>query len=162
MAGYIFNLNSYEALQNYASYGVYATILKEPTKQGRWARYHEATFADYCTMKEGDNVYFFFDRRIYGVGELTVVQGDCKFCNFPDACLPRKFDYQHVHQLLLWDEGKNSIRQRWLCVFKPSPYFFKTGLDMDDVLSSNPTAFKMLRVFWKVSLSSSTTAKTKL
>jgi len=151
MAGYIFNLNSYEALQNYASYGVYATILKEPTKQGRWPRYHEATFADYCTMKKGDNVYFFFDRRIYGVGELTVVQGDCKFCNFPDACLPRKFDYQHVHPHLLWDEGERSVGQRWLCVFKPSPYFFKTGLDMDDVLSSNPTAFKMLRVFWKVS-----------
>jgi hypothetical protein len=151
MAGYIFNLNSYEALQNYASYGVYATILKEPTKQGQWARSHLPTFADYCTMKDGDNVYFFHKRIIYGLGELINVKGDCKFCNFPDACLPNQFAYQHVHPHLLWDEGERSVGQRWLCVFKPSPHFFKTGVDIDDALSSNPTAFKMLRVFWKVS-----------
>jgi hypothetical protein len=33
----------------------------------------------------------------------------------------------------------------------PDPYFFKTGIDMDDILSSNPPAFRMLRVFWKLS-----------
>lgn len=32
-------------------------------------------------------------------------------------------------------------------MFKSSPYFFKNGVDMDDVLSSDPDAFKMLRVF---------------
>jgi hypothetical protein len=38
-----------------------------------------------------------------------------------------------------------------MCLFKPSPSFLGRGLDMDDVLSSNPAAFRMLRAFWKVS-----------
>lgn len=150
MAGYIFNLNSVDALMRYVSNGVYATVLPQQPS-GRWLSYQEATFADYSTMKPGDNVYFFIDRKIYGIGELVSIEEDCKFCNFPDACLPRSFDYVQLKPLLLWDEGDYSVKQRWLCVFKPSPYFFTKGIDMDDALSSNPSAFKMLRAFWKVS-----------
>lgn len=38
---------------------------------------------------------------------------------------------------------------RWICLFEPSPYFFHNGVDMDDVLASNPSAFRTLRAFWK-------------
>lgn len=149
MAGYLFGLDSVESLYLYAKNGVYSTKLPSPS--GLWRAPQEGTFADYVTMKEGDNVYFFIQRNIFGIGELVNVQNDCKFCNFPDASYPKPVKYSVVQDRLLWDEGEFSKDQRWLCLFKPSPYFFSNGIDMDDVLSSNPAAFKMLRAFWKLS-----------
>lgn len=149
MAGYLFSLDSLESLDLYVKNGVYSTKL--PTPSNSWGRPQEGTFADYVTMKEGDNVYFFIQRKIYGIGELVNVQDDCRYCNFPDASHPRPMDYSVVENQLLWDEGEFSKDQRWLCLFKPSPYFFCNGIDMDDVLSSNPAAFKMLRVFARLS-----------
>jgi hypothetical protein len=102
-------------------------------------------------MKPGDNVYFFIKRKIYGIGKLIEIGGECKFFNFPHAAIPESYDYMEVKEQLLWDEGEISVRQRCICVFVPDPYFFKEGVDMDDVLSSNPNAFKMLRAFWKLS-----------
>jgi hypothetical protein len=149
MPGYLFNLDKVKSLEMYINSGVYSTKLSDPS--GSWKRHHEATFADYATMKTGDNVYFFIDRKIYGIGELVDVDGDCKFCNFPNASSPRAVEYNEVKPVLLWDEGQFSKDQRWLCTFKPSPCFFSDGIDMDDVLTSNPGAFKMLRAFWKLS-----------
>jgi len=149
MAGYLFNLDTVESLEMYIKNGIYSTKLSDP--DGLWKRHHEATFADYATMKSGDNIYFFIDRKIYGVGELVDVNGECKFCNFPEASQPSSVNYSEVKDNLLWDEGEYSNNQRWLCLFKPSPFFFKDGIDMDDMLASNPRSFKMLRAFWKVS-----------
>ncbi|NLY74720.1 MAG: hypothetical protein GX075_05395 [Firmicutes bacterium] len=149
MAGYVVNLNSLDSLQTYIFNGVYATILSAP--RNYWAVHHEATFADYVSMKPGDNIYFFINRKIYGIGELVAIGDDCKFLNYPKANIPSNFDYNAEKSNLLWDEGKQSVNQRWLCVFKPNPYFFKYGIDMDEVLASNPSKFRMLRVFWKVS-----------
>lgn len=150
MSGYLINLDSLDSLKLYIENGVYATKISPPTR-GYWTPSHEGTFADYATMHAGDNIYFFIKRKIYGIGELVNLNGDCKFVNFPEASWPRDFEYEKKKRYLLWDEGDFSINQRWLCVFKPSPHFFIQGIDMDDVLSSNPSAFKMLRVFWGVS-----------
>jgi len=150
MAGYIINLNSINSLGLYIENGVYATKLSAP-RNGRWRVHHEGTFADYATMKPGDNIYFFIQRNIYGIGSLVELAGDCKFLNFPKASQPVMFDYGNIQPSLLWDEGPESVNQRWLCVFQPSPYFFKNGIDMDDVLASNPSYFRMLRAFWKLS-----------
>ncbi len=149
MAGYIFSLDSLHSLDIYTRNGVYATKLSVPT--GSWMAHHEGTFADYATMREGDNVYFFINRRIYGIGKLTKIRGHCKFFNYPEASKPRLLPYQVVKPQLLWDENEISVNQRCICTFVPDPYFFRSGIDMDDVLSSNPTAFKMLRAFWKLS-----------
>lgn len=102
-------------------------------------------------MRAGDNIYFFIQRKIYGIGKLTNLGSDCKFFNFPEAAQAKTFPYSQVREQILWDEGEISIDQRCICVFEPDPYFFMSGVDMDDVLSSNPGAFKMLRVFWKLS-----------
>lgn len=154
MAGYIFNLNDENALKMYIENGVYATILKQQPN-GRWKTYQESTFADYVTMKPGDNVYFFINRKIYGIGKLIEIEKDkakdCKFLNFPEANNPSIYEYTSIKGQLLWDEGQNSPQQRWICLFKPYPYFFKKGIDMDDVLISSPERFKMLRAFWKLS-----------
>lgn len=142
-------LKTVESLENYSLNGVYSTIISIP--RGHWQGHHEGTFADFATMKPGDNIYFFKDRKIYGIGELVDVNGDCKYLNYPNANIPQKFTYEDVKNDLLWDEGEFSINQRWLCVFKPSPFFFKEGIDMDEALSSNPSKFRNLRAFWKLS-----------
>jgi len=149
MAGFLINLDSLDALKMYIENGVYATKLSEPS--GFWRSHHEGTFADYVTMKPKDNVYFFIKRKIYGIGELVAVGGDCKYCNFPRASIPERILYSDIREQLLWDEGSHSVNQRWICLFKAAPHFFAGGVDMDDVLMSNPVAFKMLRAFWKVS-----------
>ncbi len=151
MAGYIFSLDSLDSLHLYTRNGVYGTKLKLSIPFRSWRASHEGTFADYATMRAGDSIYFFIQRKIYGIGNLINVGSDCKFFNFPDASRPQLFPYAAVAERLLWDEGEVSVNQRCICFFEPDPYFFRLGIDMDDVLSSNPDAFKMLRAFWKLS-----------
>jgi len=102
-------------------------------------------------MKEGDNIYFFRQRNVYGIGKLVNLKIDCKFFNFPNAAVPNLFSYDDVEDLLLWDEGEHSVNQRCICVFEPDPLFFVAGIDMDDVLASDEGRFRMLRVLQGVS-----------
>lgn len=149
MAGYIINLDNVNALKECIKNGIYSTRLSPPS--GFWRPQHEGTIADYLTMREGDNIYFFINRNIYGIGKLINISQDCKYLNFPEANKPNSFSYNDKKDFLLWDTGEDSINKRFICLFEPAPHFFITGVDMDDVLSSNPAAFKMLRAFWKVS-----------
>lgn len=146
MAGYLFLLDSEDALSSCIERGCYATKITEP--RGYWSVAAEATFGDYVTMKPGDDVYFFIKRTIYGVGKLVRVSGDCRHLNFPDASSPTAFTDDQVNAVALVP-GDDSARQRWVCFFEPSPHFFRRGVDMDDMLSSNPSAFRMLRAMWK-------------
>jgi hypothetical protein len=145
MAGYLFTLSDYESYLNCAEIGVYGTILKPPF----WYLHHEGTIGDYATMQPGDNVYFFKDRKIYGIGELINIRLDCKFMNFPDAGKPEVPSFNQISNQVLLDNGEISTQERFICTFKPSPHFFVAGVDMDDMLSSNPSAFRNLRVMWK-------------
>lgn len=155
MAGYVFSLNDITALEFCVERGVYSTNLSSPTlkkdKSLVWKAHHEGTFADYFSMKSGDNIYFFHDRKLYGIGELTNINFDCKFSNYPNSLDPHIPDYANIKNNLLLDTGKSSVNNRCICTFKPSPNFFRNGIDIDDVLSSNPNGFKILRSFWKLS-----------
>ncbi|MGP4060238.1 hypothetical protein [Halobacillus sp. H74] len=150
MAGYIFNLDSEDSLRSIIDTGVYSTKLNVP-KNGIWNIPIEGTFADYLSMKNGDNVYFFLNRKVYGIGKLINIGIDCKYLNFPEADFPSGVDYKSIRKHLLLDNGVESVNNRFICTFEPSPYFFSTGIDMDDVLASNPKSFRMLRAFWKLS-----------
>lgn len=155
MAGYIFALNNIEALSRMIENGVYSTNLSEPKyiksqNKHQWGSHHEATFGDYFSMKEGDNVYFFIKRKIYGVGELISIDNESAILNYPEALNPSLKEYKDISNYILYDNN-NSIDNRLICIFKPSPYFFKQGIDMDDALLSNPDSFRMLRAFWKLS-----------
>lgn len=150
MAGYLFLLNDPAALDECVVTGRYATRIGEPSR-GYWSVAAEGTLADYVTMRPGDNVYFFIKRRIYGIGELIDVGGSCRHLNFPGASAPRTFEADELGQTALLSGSDDSPSQRWVCFFRPSPHFFTQGVDMDDVLSSNPSAFRMLRAMWKVS-----------
>ena len=149
MAGYLFNLGDAFSIEDVIAPGVYSTLMKAPT--GYWRKEAEATFADFVTMKPGDHVYFFQQRVVYGVGELVAVGPDCKYCNFPGASVPEPVQYGETRARLLVDHGSASVDQRWLCTFRPAPHFFRRGVDMDDLLASNPMAFRILRANWKVS-----------
>lgn len=154
MAGYMFTLDTVEALHRCVESGVYSTFISEPGE--RWGNPAEGTFADYATMEPGDNVYFFIDRRIYGIGELVDLGGDCRYQNYPGASSPRPIEDQQRAQMLVDDgEGRTDAGrtrvQRWTCVFRPAPEFFVEGVDMDDALSSEPSAFRILRAIWKLS-----------
>ena len=159
MAGYLIALGkkNIESLHKCASRGVYSTIVSEPSTYksglGFWDAPQEGTFCDYATMKEGDNVFFFIDRKIYGIGRLcNISEQDCKFSNYPGACEPIIHSYKKKKRLMLLDEPwKETKTQRWVCTYQPDPYFFIEGVDMDDALSSNPDAFNMIRVFSGVS-----------
>src|SRR5205807_8609465 len=66
MAGYIFGLDNLNSLLLYTRHGAYGTKLSPPSTS--WMAHHEGTFADYATMKVGDNIYFFIQRIIYVIG----------------------------------------------------------------------------------------------
>jgi len=111
MAGYIINLNSINSLELYIENGVYATKLSAP-RNGRWLVHHEGTFADYATVKPGDNIYFFIQRNIYGIGSLVELAGDCKFLNFPNASQPEGVNYGGIQPYLLWEELMKLVLER--------------------------------------------------
>lgn len=123
------NLLKEAAMKDCVKNGIYATYIK--TKSGGS---YLGTRADFLGMRKGDNIYFFFNRCIYGIGEIVDIEETCAFFNPNDDAL--------------YDFGDND-RYPFFCLFKSSPHFFKNGVDMDDVLTSNPDAFKMLRVFHK-------------
>lgn len=150
MAGYIFALGKNDPLSIYkrcARDGVYSTNIFLTKSLAPF----EGTLADYSTMKEGDNIYFFFERKIYGIGILKNIEKDCKYSNYWGSSIPKQFNYDDIKNHLLVNHGHQSINNRWICCFVPSPHFFKKGVDMDDILSYKPNTFKMLRAFWKTS-----------
>lgn len=150
MAGYIFSLNSLDSLHDCIRNGIYSTNLTQP-RSNLWKLHHEGTFADYCSMKSGDNIYFFIRRKIYGIGELININGDCKFFNYPQASLPSVLEFADIQNQMILNNSEHNVNNRCICLFQPSPNFFLNGIDMDDVLSSNPKSFRMLRAFWKLS-----------
>lgn len=150
MAGYIFLLNELSDLDLQTSSGTYSTNMVNPIG-GFWSTPMESTIADYVTMKEGDNIYFFTKRKIYGIGELVKIKGKVLSENFPESFLPKHFDYSTIKNKLLLDRGSKSAINRLVCFFRLSPHFFRAGVDMDDVLSSSPDKFKMLRLIQQVS-----------
>lgn len=151
MAGYIMTMSKYELIENCIEMGVYSTYI-HLKNVGLWLTHHEGTYADYLGMKSGDKLYFFCERKLYGIGELTEINNlDCKFLNYPNALLPQNQRYKDIKEEMLISKSEENLENRVLCSFKPSPAFFKEGIDMDDVLASNPDKFKMLRALWKLS-----------
>src|SRR4051812_45867121 len=128
-AGFVMTMDSLESVQRCTKDGVYGTVRKQP--DGFWGGPGYGTFADYASMCPGDNIYFFHDRQLYGVGELVEVAGACAHLNYPAASLPHPVDYEDVKRELLYDIDERSVLQRWICTFGPSPAFFEQGVDMD-------------------------------
>lgn len=149
MAGYIMTLDNVDSLIECITKGVYSTKFGS-INHGRWDTAKEGTFADYYSMKRDDNIFFFIKRKIYGIGRLVDIGGDCKYLNYSGAGDPINYSVAEYHSrdpLVDWDNPGN----RCICFFKPHPFFFKKSVDMDEALSSAPSKFKMLRAMWKLS-----------
>lgn len=131
--------------------GTYSTrlMLQNDTKNGLWSRPKEATFADYLGMREGDYIFFFFDRKIYGIGKLKSIGGDCKAWGYLGANEPKVPAKKRVEEtrLIPTIEAEN----RCVCFFEPSPGLLCDAIDMDEALMSYPDAFRALRVVENVS-----------
>ena len=149
MAGYIFTIDNIDTLKEIIAEGVYSTRLKVNTSS--WGIHHEGTFADYLSMKEGDNIYFFHKRKLYGIGILKNINNQCFCLNFPGADYPTVYQYTSLYNQMILNKNEDNLNNRIICTFEPYPNFFEEGIDMDEVLASNPLAFKMLRAMWKVS-----------
>lgn len=155
MAGYVFAIGGdTEIIRTCAERGIYSTRLNSLT-----SRPFEATLADYISMKPGDNVYFFSDRKIYGIGELVAVGPDCKYSNFPDSSACESVAYADVKDDLLVDFGSDSIWYRWLCTFKAAPYFLKKASTLMRYWSISQTHSKCFVLFGRSLLSNSAMKK---
>lgn len=143
-AGYLFSVANKGPgiIEQIVREGTYAVLTST-----KWTNPVASTLGDYLTMKPGDNVYFFSDRTIYGIGEIVDVlgNGDGAFQLFQGATSKKA----NPPDSSIICEGEKRRIKRWAIVFKPSPFFFTEGVDMDDLLLSNPDAFKSLRTFWE-------------
>lgn len=152
MAGYVMTLNKdnfIEVLRECVTNGRYSTNFLVPNNT-KTMMIVEATFADYFTMKPNDNIYFFGDRQIYGIGKIVEINNECKFLNYIGASTLHSFtqeEFQNIEHLL----PNSNANNRCFCVFEGDPYFFIRGVDMDEALVSNPPAFRMLRAMQNVS-----------
>lgn len=95
------------------------------------------TLADYLGMKTGDDIFFFTERKIYGIGRLVkIADTDCRFRISPTDLEKKPLT-----------EERNPDIHKFTCTFEPAPYFFKNGVDMDEVLTFSPEKIKSLRFF---------------
>lgn len=106
---------------------------------------------DPVPAKPGDNVYFFSQRKVYGIGEIVETARDVIVAENHSGVTSGKAYVQEPNDFgPLVDNGYHEDKiQRWVIAFQPAPYFFATGIDMDDLLASNEEAIKILRVFWR-------------
>lgn len=96
MAGYVFAVSK-ESWNDFCSenlkhghFSPYTPQITEELQNNNRSRKSlnkviSAVFGDMITMKPGDNVYFFSNRKIYGIGELVCVGNDCKYDNYLNA-----------------------------------------------------------------------------
>ena len=142
-------LDNEDSLEECIETGMYSTVF--PKQNGKyWSIPAEGTFADYGSMKAGDSIFFFIKRKIYGIGKLINIKRECRYLNYIHADEPRSItDKQYKDLLPLMEDGNGD--NRCICFFRPSPFFFKRSVDMDEALASNPSKFRMLRAMWKLS-----------
>ena len=145
MAGYLFTLSNEASLQETIRKGRYSTLMAPGWSSSTWG-----TFGDYLTMRSGDSVYFFSNRKVYGIGCIECIVPGCPVLEVYDGATSKgrvTGSLSGSVHLIERSSGDDDKVCRWLIAFTPSPFFFQKGIDMDDLLSSNPKAFRSLRVF---------------
>lgn len=125
--------------------GIYSTNinLAGDTADGTWAKTKEAAFADYFSMRAGDYLFFFFDRKIYGVGQLVNICNDCKYWGYEGANRPVVYTEERIADTRLTDTI--TPQNRCVSFFTPIEYF-TYAVDMDEALMAYPSSFKSIRV----------------
>ena len=163
MAGYIFLLardGVEESLKTIVKSGCFSPNIPLPKDNAAsqlWTKEAIGAFGDLITIGEGDKVFFFSERTVYGCGKaVSLHQDSCILKNYPNAS--RAYYAEEQNDLFLVDSlsprfsvGDKYKGNRWFVTFEPDPFFFQDGVDMDDLLGFAPTKIRMLRVIEKVS-----------
>jgi len=153
MAGYFFLLgkiqddngvitSAKDILRELAQDGTYSTNLKLTDDTKKWSRTKVSIFADFFGMKENDYVFFFTDRKIYGVWRMINICGDCKYWSFQGANRIIYDNDSYIKTRLVEDLDPNN---RCICFFEPLECY-SYAIDMDEALTTYPNSFKSLRV----------------
>ena len=137
MAGFVIAISkdSKDAMIEAMEHGIFG--MRFPSKVSIWQK----IYADYMTMAAGNHIYLFSDRMLYGVGRLINIKNECRFWNIDKEY--RRENCIHNGKMV-W--GNEEII-RCFFIFEPAPYFFKNGIDMDELLHGNPPEMKMLPAF---------------
>ena len=145
MAGFIISLSKDAELNRVLEEGNFASNVT--TEENGIIKFNPlifySTLADYLSVKENDNVYFFQNRLIYGIGRIVKKANSCVFKNYED-CFSDNIEKNNTREFLTQEKNVN---QRWVFLFEPSPKYFLNGVDMDDVLKYRPNSFRMIRAF---------------
>lgn len=149
MAGFIFSIANADGIRGVESCiynGIFSARVPLDLGSSMSRQVVASVLCDYLSMQSGDNVYFLSKRKIYGIGKLVAIPGcnNCILKNYPSAHQLSTFSSIPENESPL---AENDPSYRWLCFFEPEGQFFKTGVDMDDVLGYRPQSFRMLRAF---------------
>lgn len=150
MAGYIMTLSATESEINRqtgsanerkrkAKYQKYLDIVKDGLYATHITNSRTKTVveADFLGMRPGDNIYFFFDRNIYGVGTIKSFS--------PDTTVFKNIKIDDIDSPLPTESFP------FIISFESDPMFFRKGVDTDDVLNASPNIVYALRFFQKKS-----------
>ena len=145
MAGFIFSISSTTGNNGVAACinkGIFSAKVPADLGSTMSRQVVSSVLCDYISMKPGDNVYFLSKRKIYGVGKLVAIgeTGSCVTKNYPSAHNLVSFANIPAEETPL---DENDPTYRLICYFHPEGQFFRKGVDMDDVLSYRPSAFRM-------------------
>jgi hypothetical protein len=163
MPGFIFTLresseNTKRVLQQALLSGAFAYEIQDTKKIGAGAL--SGTLADFCSVCNGDNIYFFENRKIYGVGVIETSEESPlpAYQNFGCAYLwpanPKNIKESNIpapREYLMSTQATHGFLTPWLVFFSAYAFdgkengFFRNGVDMDDVLEYKPESFKALR-----------------
>jgi len=154
VAGIIINLGAGDALDRYRGCGAYSTILhrKGYTRKG-WGTAGEATIADYLSVTEGDQVFLFSRRFIYGIGNVVRLPGAraAALSNYPQSWDLR---IRFGGKALWCNEPDDLADHPFVIFFEPSPHWFPNGVDMDEVLAADSHGYVASLPFFSGSASS--------
>lgn len=149
MAGFLIVFDNMDSLHNCIEERSYATYITPPSKP-TWSDPASQTLGDYATMRPGDNLYFFSERKIYGIWEIEP-SGSSPFA-FSQECqgalVPqdeKTYRKAGIFHSVKRDGASKNVIQPWRIRFKPSPLYFNDRIDMDEMLASRPEAFRSLR-----------------
>ena len=144
--GFLISVGDQEDFQSILLGGVYATLLNV-----KWNSTMDSTLGDFLTARAGDNIYFFCNRNIYGIGEIVApFGGPCAAFEVEAGATSTKYvPSQDSISIVGKGDNRKRVSKRWGFAFRAAPHFFANGVDMDDLLNSNPPAFRSLRTFWK-------------
>lgn len=152
MAGYLFALGKSGVPAKALESRQYSTLMNV-----KWTSPTNGVLGDLVTMRPGDHVYFFKERRIYGIGRVVAApDGRCVTENFPGATSQTTVQWSAVKAKAFMPDAYGSKKSgskrtelvgRWAIKFEPDPAFLEESVDMDDLLVSDPAAFRIIRDF---------------